>query len=354
MDEQRPTLQITWPFGLTPALALLLLATSLGLLEGLLRIPALQALLPPPSRGTGHAQFEVQYQNFIRYQRAHPELNCIIMGSSQTWAGIDPEKLRAAYLEAGGQPLDCFNFGVQVITSAEAATLAELAIRETSPRVVIYGLSVRDLAEYEGSLINRVSWVFQQNPWIRYRLGTFTLSGWLTEHSAAYGYYLTFRARLSEAEWRTRQDAAAATREDGFRVVPFGNNVGPILPDRAILPEFYDALGDYRPSPERLAGLDQILSLQNENLRVIVIEVPLPDATIAVFSGGKEAYPVLFSQPLRERVAASGALYLNGMDAGPFPDEEWADFDHLNTDGASHLSRWLGERLAEELTDAAP
>ncbi|MCC6905694.1 MAG: hypothetical protein IT326_07615 [Anaerolineae bacterium] len=45
---------------------------------------------------------------------------------------------------------------------------------------------------------------------------------------------------------------------------------------------------------------------------------------------------------MRERVTASGALYIDGMEAGPFSASEWADFTHLNVDGAEHFSRWLG------------
>ncbi|MCC6905693.1 MAG: hypothetical protein IT326_07610, partial [Anaerolineae bacterium] len=264
--------------GQTLALALLLLALGLGLAESILRIPAVQAVLPPPSTGTGLAQFEVKRQILLEYIETGAPINCVAIGSSMVDSGFNPQALAEGYVQAAGSTLKCFNFGVQGITGAEAGGVFRLMQDAAYPDVLIYGVSARDLAEYNGPQIDLVTRAFQANPWIRYRLGIFSVPGWLTDHSAAYGYYLTARAMLSADEWNARMSSFDATRADGFRVAPLSNNAGPDAPTEFV-PEVTGPLVDYHPSPTRLAGLDEVLNLQTEGVTVVIVEMPLPDAT---------------------------------------------------------------------------
>jgi hypothetical protein len=345
-----PSLKIERPLGGVLWRALLLLAVLLAAAEGLARSAWVQQRLEVASLGNYHYQFEIKWFQLQRYVQAHGGVDVLFLGSSLVNSGIQPQEVNRAFVEASGEPeLRIFNFGVEGLTVQPNSVVARLLAESFHPGVIIFGTEIRDYAANNGV---ETAEKFLSDPWLRYRLGEFSLRGWLAEHSAAYRYFLAYRNWMSwgfaESHGLVLRRSAALTA-DGYDVE---NRVA----ERAQLevdpsnPEDAEALAifaGFRIDEGRLADLQALLDLQQAaGVRVLVVEMPVTPQFYQLFEQGQAAHDE-FVQVVSAQVEAAGSVFYPALPEEQLPEDGRSDRVHLSKYGAAVFSRTLGTWLAE-------
>lgn len=311
--------------------------------EWLTRQAAVQAWLPAPGWGGKSLQFEVQLHLLEQFAQAGP-VDCLFLGSSVVHLGIDPQVVSAAYQEATGGALRCFNFGVWGLDAASAETLARLLMDEYRIPLLIYGTTARDyLPDPEAAKI-------LDSPWAQNRQGPATPRGWLLEHSSALRYLaaLYTRAHVDNQWVQQVMQVDVATQADGY----YREAETAVLTDPPDLnaPEeqlYVWMLSEYRVSAEALTGLTNLAALNRPGQRVMVVEVPLHPSIFAFLPQGQVDYAAFLEQAGAViQTAGLPTLWATSVPQN-IPDAGWSDRFHLNTTGAAQYSRALGLWLAE-------
>lgn len=344
-DINHHTLQLKRPIGKTLILALIFFILLLTLTELLMRTAFVHDRLSAPHIGSRHWQLSQQLDRITTFQRTEGPLDCIFLGNSMVWRGIDVEVFEATYANVAQRPIRCFNFGIDALSAAGAGALAQILIEDYKPKLLIYGTDARDYAvpvESEDAL------VIMETPWIQYRLGQFSLDGLLSEYSYFYRYRTHINALL-------RFDYETVLRQDDTEIKGFGpdETVGDFLimpPDRQSdeyhIQYYFELLSDYTMYPENLAGLEQIAALGTQ---LLMIEMPVPENYMYFFDDGRQDYERFinylqsFSDENNIPFWQTTPLYL-------IPDDGWVDYSHLNRYGAGIFSEWLGQQVASSIT----
>ncbi|MGH2536474.1 MAG: hypothetical protein ACRDHL_03680, partial [Candidatus Promineifilaceae bacterium] len=310
-NDRQPTLRLRRPVGSTAGLALLLLALFLAAGEALARTPAAQARLATQDWGTNHRQFEFQMDRLTKAAATFGPPECLVLGNSMVWRGLDPAMLATSFGRQTGRSLRCFNFGVDGLPAAAAGTLAQILVEEFRPRLLIYGTDARDYAVPRSDEATRA---ILDSSWIRYRRGEFSVTGWLVEHSALYraleplGNLLRFDFRRGIHNWRGQAQALS----NGYDPDP---TVGDYVQERPVpgssrhVDYYFSLLGDYHLRPENLDGLQQILAQEKRGVEVIVVEMPVPPTYLDFFGRGESDYQRFLGQ-ISALAAAEGASFL--------------------------------------------
>jgi len=292
-------------------------------------------LLFAPSLGTGNPQLDVKWLRLQAMQQ-QGEVNCVMIGSSMVNVGVDAKQLSQ---ELGGQTQGdwyCFNLGLSTLTGESAGVVGRLAVRQTQPRLLIYGVSMRDFSAQFGELARPLD----DAPWVRYRLGEEVFAGWLFEHSFLYRYTVAFKTWLRPANRPMMEQYQALTGEDGFSASD-ENNPEP-FPERPLIENFFINPADW-------AGLEALVALNGPQTRLVVVEMPVQEEFLPFYVvGGKDAYEALFLNPLGEYLNAHGVVLLRGQEmANTIPAEGWYDQRHFNALGARLFTQWLAQQLIE-------
>jgi len=328
------TLRLTFPFGKTFALALVVLAIFWGAAEIVARTPAVRQRYPFPSVNSPNPTFDRGLTELDRQMVTFGHVDCIVLGSSMVLNGFDPAAFVAAYREETQTWLHCVNFGVAGMTIWETGDIARLLADSFHPRLLIFGTSARDYADTIRDLEAASGKSVTAIPWVRYRLGRgFSLEGWLIDHSHAFHYLIGSR------HWTQfwGQPPQAQVPQQAIDVSQ--------PPDRETEAAQYALLSHYAISADALAGLENILTLPRQGVPVVVIEMPVHPSYLYFFARG-EADQQLF----REAVAA--AAQRNNVAFWPadpdlsLPDSLWADRNHLNPSGGQIFSQWLARRVS--------
>jgi hypothetical protein len=322
------TLRLSFPLGQTLALALLILAGMSITLELIARLPQVESRVPP-AIGSRHPDLDVKFGELDYLTEQQGRVDCIFLGSSVVNTGIDPVFVSEAFRQQTGAPITCYNFGINGITAATAAELADLLVERYHPRVLVYGFTLRAFGTYVDTTADR----FADSDWFRYQQGAFTLKGWFIDHSAAFQRYLALR-RWSRYAWQNPVgDRGTPT---GF--VPYTFEVKEFVP-----PPF---LTDYAFSDQQLAGLERIIALDDQT-PVILLELPAPPHTREAFQGGVDGHRATIQQIAAMAESGGVPIWLTS-DLDLIPADGWSgDVEHMNRRGAIMFSRWLGRRLAE-------
>lgn len=323
-------------------LALLIAGILLIAAEGALRIPALAAALPAPGLGSTHDQFEVQIVGLRRFAAGGP-VDCIFLGSSMVRHGLKPEivtNIYAAQIDAtqsdnrqSGETLRCYTFGVLGLTADGARALADYLITTYQPRLLVYGLSPRDFSQ---PLDERAD--LNQLDWLRYMNGTFTLSGWLHEHARTvqYGWLLDVN-RLDK-----RQSLMDEMAENGY--TPNDRALGQINIENE-LARITTLYQTYAPVQEAAASVAAISAFHAPpTTQIVLVEMPVyPPVVFRLF--GADTYQT-FNADIVRFTAPAGVIYWPTTLHNLVPQRGWADLNHLNEEGATIFSTWLGQQLA--------
>jgi hypothetical protein len=308
----------------TLALAALMLIALSAVLEAAARL-----LNTPRSTGINHHQFDGAWQHLAAMAN-EGKIDCIFLGASTVHRGFDPSVVSQAYQTATGEQIQCYNFGIGQMNVWEAASLAEILVDEYHPALLIYGIGPRNFFPDNNELTKA--------DWTRYTLGKPTISGWLIHNSHAYSTYLAAVRwyRFSEADLHEKQ-----TR-DGFEAF---NGIGTdqdLRPPRHIRQD----MATYAISGEAVDAFKSLLALQDRGVEIVVVEMPLPESYLKMFSSEKN-YHKLFTGHIQAITDQQHVLFWTTDTQPLIPRRAWYDYHHVNAEGAALLSTWLGDQLAK-------
>jgi hypothetical protein len=342
-----PTLRLELPFGQTLGLALILFGLLIGLGEAVVRTEVFQAHVIANRMGGRHRQFELQLGRLETVVARDGPIDCIFIGNSMVWHDFDPEALAQGYRRQTGQNIRCFNFGIDGLPTVNAGALAPILAGDYRPRLLIYGITARDVAltrEYQDDV------PLLEMPWLRYRLGQYTVRGWFHAHCRLYRYWETLGHLLRlEKRYLLLTDYYASLKSNyGFEghegVSPSAEIVpDPDSQDRQIQ-GYFELLSEYEILPENLSGLEQVMAQNGGGLQVLIVEMPIPPPYLHFFGNGQQDYQRFVDRV--EALAESRAIpFWHTTQLDLIPADGWHDYVYLNTKGARIFSGWLGEQV---------
>jgi len=305
-----------------------------------------EKISPYRSVGNFHYQFEIKWFRLQDYVKHSGGVDIIILGSSLVNTGIDPDVMAEAFFEQTGVRLRIFNFGVEGLTIAPNSLTAGILVERYHPSLLIYVTEMREFVTGSGLLDERR---FLADPWLRYELGDFNLSGWAADHSAALQHFLPYRnwMRADFLETlplylkRTRDTTASGYELDRL----IGRNIDtPPDPNNLDDAKDFAAYQNYRVDSSRLNKLQNLLDLRhNDGTSMLVVEMPV-HPTFYDFVGG-EAVHQQFQQTLTAFVEANDGFFLPAEGCSEIPLEGRSNRWHLNYLGAPMFSKCLGQQL---------
>lgn len=344
------TLSLKRPFGQTMVLALAFLFILVSLLELSLRANPVQTYLygVVPSLGSRHHQLELQLARLDKFVATQGSIDCVVMGSSLVWLGVNPSVFEESYEQESGQEIHCFNFGIETLPASAAGLLAELIIERYSPKLLIYGTSARDYAvDYEAEDTR----VILDTPWLQYQLGQFSVQGWLYTNSFTLRYLPFLRSlfMLDTESLRELRHEFAANKNDlsGFLAK---QRPAQEVHFQAGAKDAAKWLKHYKVRQENLSGLEKLLEQRGNGTQIVVVEMPVPSVYYDYFGQGKTDYD-RFVNSIEPLVKSNNLPFLQAPTSQLIPEEGWWDKSHMNAVGAEIYSRWLGEQIGKGMVD---
>ncbi len=363
--EQRVTLKAGLPRSWTLLNAAGLFLVFCLLVEAIGRSAAVQDRMPYQAYGMNHTQLEIEITDLDKFVRERGAPDCFIFGSSQAFREIDPDVFAQTYEAAGGEHLNCYNFGVTGSQVATTSILNKIIIKKYKPRLVIIGTSFLDYTQGRELQIDER---FKENDWLEYKTGKFTISGWLTEHSQAWRaltllsyaapYSMNVQEVLREAH---KWDGEIA--ESGFALSQaFINPLAPV--EEGFVKNMKDEFGDFSASERNLAALEEIIQTsQQEGAAVLITEMAYHPALLDLKDNRgnprMDREQILAFQNkingLISGIAQTHSVQYLEFDASlPIPADGWFDLYHLNYKGAQVYSQWLGAQAASLIAPLPP
>ena len=338
-------MQIQRPFGRTLIMTAVILLLYLCVGEAVARTGRFQAKFARPTWGSRHPHFERQLDRLNHIVNQVGPVDCLFLGSSMVINDIDPLLFANAYRNESGQDIRCFNFGVDGLTALGAAALAEILVKDYQPRLLVYGTDARD---YVVKPQADDAAVILDTPWIRYRLGEFSIEGWLYDNSSLLRYRRPLRNLLQLNFTRSfwNQDSPSEWSKYGFipeeRVSEFVKTPPDPESELVHVQYYYGLQSDYEMLPENLLALDEIASLADKNTEVLILEMPVPDTYFTFFGDDGRDY-VTFLNNVEAVAGKHSLMFWNTTAENLIPETGWADYSHLNAEGAKIFSEWLGK-----------
>ena len=328
------TLRLTFPFtGVVLRTAALLILAIAGS-EAMVRIPLIQAQFLLPIL-PGHYELGAKEYLAERLFETSGRIDCFFIGNSIVGRGAIPEDFSRAYQAQTGQPITCFNFGVDTLTFQGGQRLAEILVKRYHPRLIIYGVHYENFTASGANAFNL------DTPWARSQLGRLSLEGWLESNLLIYRDALTgaqSRGDLEKSRILTTTLSAYGYRPSDIATVP-----DKLTPGHN--PEFFAVLDTLDVNAHR-ADLDALLTVDGQGTRLILVDMPIPSRTskaltrsgydyqgyLDVISGAAQAHRVVFIPAIPDNL---------------IPEDGYQDPSHMNTAGASAFSVWLGEQIGQ-------
>jgi hypothetical protein len=332
------TLCLSFPFGQTVLLALLILALLAGASEIILRLPSVQSHLPPPSVGSTHEQFEIKLHLLDKLVEEEGAVDCIFIGSSLTNAGINPLVFQETYKEQTGDDILCFNFGASGSGTYTQIALADILIEDYHPKLLIFEMFPLYFNSASTGASNND--IFELS-WVRYHRGEFSIEGWLAEHSTAYRY--SFLLGMNQKQLKRRSTLERRLGQVNGHNRRTTTMVLPLSPEQEILQaDMPSAL-----SSDGQKELEQILAFhQLPQTQVILVEMPLYLGNTQIEDYEKRSEYEQFVAQIGKHVRSAGALFWPTRLLELIPDDShWRNVNHLNRYGATVFSQWLGRRV---------
>jgi hypothetical protein len=333
-----PSLQISSPFGgvLWRAIALLLLVILCS--EAVIRAGVWFKLWSEPELGSINAELDIKIQSLDALAKTET-IDCVFLGSSQMDAAINPEIFSAEYLRLTGENLKCFNFSLGTLTAGPAGKMARLLENRYHPRILVFGISARDFSRDFGEL----SRSFKDDPWVRYSLGELNIPGWLTENSFFFRLASQLRSRFNPDYMDFHTGLLRSIKPGGY-LYREGNELS--VDSASSIPK-------YALYAEDLAGLDEVLAINSESVKLLVLEIPVyPGFLESYVENDRDNYFTLFREPIQERIAEAGVPFIlsQEMVTRDIPDTDWNDILHLNFRGTDTFCRWFAQEAAAILS----
>ncbi len=328
MVLKEKTLQARWPVGRTLILALTLIAVSFLAASGLVSLPSVKRSLPMPSVGGGGIYFEEFINQIDEQQAMYGRLDCLLVGSSVVYEGIDVPAFEEAYRAGTGQVIHCAKLSIQALQASFIGDFADFLIKVYHPRLFIYVSSIRDYQGFADVTQDKGAERIVTIPWYQYRQGQFNVQGWLVDHSTVFRYYLAAR------NW---MKPPAVKRQ--LIIV----NVG--QPLQAWEGPIKNGFANFEVNQAALSGIDKLASLKTTETQTLMVQIPLhPSFVLYLPHRQKDADQ---SVQIVEREALAHQLpYWRAENVPAIPNNLWYDRIHMLPQGGAIYSQWLGERTA--------
>ena len=324
------TLRLTRPFGFTLLMTLAVLALLIVLLEGVARLPWVETHVPA-AFGSTHPDIDTKFGELDALLNRAGRIDCIFVGSSMVRRGIDPIAFTRAYREQTGQDLVCYNFGVAASRASSIGPLSDILVERYHPRLLIYGLSLRDLTGEPFQ--NEQQEAILASPWLDYQFGSLNIRGWLIDHSESLRHFLAFHDWLLSKfedsvwcldDWPCLGFSPTTTRTGGALI-------------REPTPR------KYKFTQVQWNGLKHFLSLRTQT-QLLFVEMPASYRQVTSVKGGEETYRS-FLYDVRDFIAGYDIPMFTTIDLNLIPDSGWSDTYHLHQTGAEIFSAWLGDQV---------
>jgi hypothetical protein len=337
----------------TLAMALAILVFYLILGEVFSRSDIAHNLFITPDLGGKYRGFVEQLNRLDTFVSGRDDIDCIFLGDSTVMSDFSPSVFSKSFYDQTGSVIDCFNFGVGDSNVVGSAALAKILIDEYHPKLLIYGIHILNYAtpgKSEGAA------AILESPWVQYKLGYFSMEGWLYEHSYLYRYLDTY-GKLADlgTNYNELLRRGETYMPEGYYPMegqgPFDLTNPPDPASQHPYDEHYfTALGNFKVDPTNLEALRQIADLQSANTQIIAVEMPVSDTFYYYLDGGRQEYS-LFVEEIRKTLSENSTGFLQVESLLPLPSNLWFNRNHLNTEGAEQFSKWLGERLGEAVAE---
>ena len=329
------------------------------------RTSFVQVQIPYQAYGINHTQMELQLNMLDKFVQENGAPDCFVFGSSQAFREVDPVAFAQAYEAAGGESLTCYNFGVTGSQIWVTSILGKILIPKYHPRLVVIGTSFLDYTEGREADINER---FQDNDWLKYKTGQFTLGGWLTEHSYAWrtltllSYAAPYGMRYSEV-LREAHKWDGEIAESGFAISQ--KSIDPSVPVKTgFVKNLQQEFGNFGVSERNLSALEETIAFsQQAGDQVLLAEMTYHPALLELKDQrgnprvDKEqilSFIGKVNARLNDIAARHEIVFLEFDPAFSLPETGWFDLYHLNRVGAEVFSRWLGGQAAQVLGPLPP
>ena len=355
MDEQievmkSDTLQLKWASNKTLWLTFVMLLVFGAIAEILVRTEFFQTPLTPPKMGSSHYQLGHKLAWLNKEIKRNGAVDCLMVGSSMTDAGMNPIIFQNTFWEVTGSDLHCFNFGINASSAASTAVMTRILIEDYNPRLLVVGTDPRD---YALPLDDPDVVAVLDSTWIRYRLGDFSLDGWLTDISYLYRYRQhvsrLIRFAFKDTLWSDTKlnDPFLPNGYTPINTVNFKVDAPPDPLDTSYEVTYYSRIySPYKMLDVNLNALAQIMEYSRTGIQVIVVEMPVSDGLYHFFGNGKADYNHYIAS-VSELADQYNVPFLRTEPLDLIPYDGWSDYSHLNTTGAEAFSLWLGRQVGD-------
>jgi hypothetical protein len=338
-SSKKRSLQLHWPLGKTALLATLILILFSAVFEGFTRLLVEIETIQPPPIGSLNAELDVKLALLDQWVDAHGRIDCLFLGSSQADSAIDPAAFAAAFQQQSGNTIQCFNFSLATLTAEPAGQIAAILAQRYQPALLVYATSARDYS------LNFGEWArpLLDDPWVRYTSGDFNLRGWMIDRSFAVRSLILIRQQ-SNPDYRSfTQELRSGLTIFGYKPAS-GND---------LRNEKTNFIPEYSISQQDLVGLDQLLRLQSQDLEILIVEIPVHHSFLPYYiEADLQAYETKFITPITSFIEPYDVQFWRSQGAIEkiIPDSGWSDTRHLNAEGGTLFSQWLGRLMAAKIT----
>jgi hypothetical protein len=343
------TLAIKQTSGKTIGLTLVMLLVFIGIGEMVMRTEFFQAPLTPPQLGSNHYQLGHKLAWLDADIKRNGPVDCLMLGNSIVGRAFNPEVFQDAYKEASGNDIHCFNFGINASAASSTAVLAHILVAEYNPRLLIIGTDPRD---YALSSSDPDVTTIVDSAWVQYRLGDFSLDGWLMDGSYLYRY----RQHISRLLRFTYKDTLWSDTKLNFPILPSGlteidkvnllvNDPPDPLDNSEEVAYFKKIYSPYVMLDENLDALEAIMEYHRAGTQVVIVEMSMADGLYYFFENGEMDYSRYIDR-VNELASEHQVPFLRTEPLNLIPGDGWSDYIHLNPKGAHAFSTWLGKQVA--------
>lgn len=326
-------LRVARPFGRTLLMAAAALAVFVGIGEAGARAFGQKMGLQMPMLPE---HYELGPKEFLAEQMAATgRIDCFFIGDSVVGWGIVPGVFEQAYQQASGEPLRCFNFGIDTLTFKGSQNLAEILERRYHPRLIVIGVHFENFTTSDSNKFDL------ETDWARTQLGRPTAEGVLESALVSYRYALTYAQTPHDIE--NGRILSATLNPSGYRLIGDVDDASKLT--KATNPAFFRVIDTFDLEAYR-GDLDAMLAADSHGTRIVLVDMPAPLATtnaIRRHGGDYDGYLAL----LPAEAAAHGVAYIPAIPAGMLPSNAYQDPSHMNTIGGQVYSVWLAQEIAK-------
>jgi hypothetical protein len=317
--------------------------------EACLRIPYVTQHLPPYEPTLWHMPIIQTKMEYLQEYEAQNDIDVLFIGNSTMQAGVSPIVFDHLRRQEGS-----FNAAIEGLPPYGIKIFLHIYEQYSQPKTIIYGLTPQDLnsnSPWAKDVTNRV----KESP-LALAEARYGWKGhfyaWLLKHSALFRYRGVLHQLLlrggsyvpaAEPYFDTRGYDAL---ENQLSDVPRGER-GQYINRAGVL--------NYAVQGEQLNALSEIIEYcQTHDIRLIFVNMPLADDYFQNFDTLEDYKTYLTTM---QGIASEYGVPLWDMEDDiqmtAFGDDAFADFNHLNQNGAEQLSQLLAEQYQQWVLHAA-